>query len=388
MDPSAALCRSYDTLTQSPIVAPSQPLSYTQSDLIEVSLDLRPLSINDAPPPVYVDQHRYEILQKVKRSFNVPHFQEARDATNPFEHIGKSIFINRAAVKLANIDAVFEVSGQFGFDHQQSEAQFTFCDIAAGPGSFTQYLQYRYPNARGFGITLRKPSSLDWSLKFIDQTRFEAFYGPDETGDLYTNWHPFITHVLTAYPEGVDLVTADGGFETLERQEFLSSRLLATQATVGIACTKIGGNFVLKVFDTVTTFSAQVLFMLSLCFDQIYIFKPVSSRPANAEKYVICQGRRPIARTYFGILASMAAAYEADIYWDSFIAQPLPSAFTDWLVESNNTQLGSQLQTAHHIISYLKGMPPDLPVYDLAKFLILWNLPDTPRTKKNSRIVL
>jgi hypothetical protein len=84
----------------------------------------------------------------------------------------------------------------------------------------------------------------------------------------------------------------------------------------------------------------------------------------------------------------MVAAYEGETYWDGFIAEPLPTAFTDWLIDSNNTGVTRQLQTAQHIISYIKGSPPDLPTYDIAKFLILWNLPDTPRTKKNSRIVL
>ncbi len=58
-----------------------------------------------------------------------------------------------------------------------------------------------------------------------------------------------------------------------------------TQSLVGIGCTHIGGNFVLKVFDTVTKLSAHVLFVLAQCFDELIMFKPASSRPANAERY-------------------------------------------------------------------------------------------------------
>lgn len=392
-DPSAELCRAYDTLQDSPPLIDRSwaEAYYAQPDLIELSANFNLIPVEADPAPVYVDLRRYEALQQVKASFEgIPRdqFEAARDAANPFEAIGNSIFINRAAVKLANIDAVFEVSGQFSFDQQQSDQEWTFCDIAAGPGSFTQYLQYRYPKGRGFGITLREPKSLDWSLKFIDLTRFEAFYGPDGTGDLYTNWYDFIVKVLQTYPEGVDLVTADGGFEATERQEFLSSRLLLTQAAVGVACTKVGGNFVLKVFDTVTFFSAQVLFVLGLCFDQIYIFKPVSSRPANAEKYIVCRRRRAAARNYFQLLAAAAQAYQADEYLETLFAEPLPVAFTDWLTQSNNANLISQLQAVRGIISYLNGTSPTLPIYDLSKFLILWNLLDTPRTPKTSRIIL
>src|SRR5205085_11847172 len=114
-------------------------------------------------------------------------------------------------------------------------------------------------------------------------------------GDLYTSWQDFIQFTLQREPEGVDLVMADGGFElesAYHRQEFLSSRLLLIQAIIGIACTREGGNFLLKVFDTVTLLSAQIIYALATAFKRITIFKPVSSRPANAERYLIGQDRK------------------------------------------------------------------------------------------------
>jgi cap1 methyltransferase len=37
-------------------------------------------------------------------------FDCARTKANPYELIGKSIFLNRAAVKLANLDALFDLT--------------------------------------------------------------------------------------------------------------------------------------------------------------------------------------------------------------------------------------------------------------------------------------
>ena len=44
---------------------------------------------------------------------NIPNdvFLNARRRANPYEKIGKSIFINRAAVKMANLDALYGLLG-------------------------------------------------------------------------------------------------------------------------------------------------------------------------------------------------------------------------------------------------------------------------------------
>ncbi|CAH6420469.1 FtsJ methyltransferase [uncultured virus] len=388
MDPSAAVCISYDSLQQFPPVVPQKDLreSYSQKTNLNLTAIYNQISIQEAPPAVYCDPNRYQILQTVKDAFETEGFIQARDATNPFERIGRSIFINRAAVKLANIDAVHHVTDQiFTFDAKQSGEQFTFCDVAAGPGGFTQYLQYRFPQAIGYGMTLRH-EKLNWSTRFIDMNRFTAFYGKDNTGNLYTNWDSFIQLVLSNQPNGVDLITADGGFDLedtmdkalLHRQEFLSSRLLLTQAIIGISCSRRGGNFVLKVFDTVTEFSAQVLLILAACFTSIEIFKPVSSRPANAERYVVCLGRKDHVQQYYNLLTGAARAYADDIYLNQLFVEPIPTEFREWLSYNNSQSIDRQLQAAQNILFYIRGNMPPIPQYDIDKFLIVWNLPDTP----------
>lgn len=390
MDPSASLCLMYDTFIESPPIIPnidnwySEPNNTILTSQITIVADL---------PAVYSDVDRYHILQQVKNSFSADGFVQARDITNPFENIPRSIFINRAAIKLANIDAVHHITNEiFTFNHKQSDELFTFCDVAAGPGSFTQYLQYRFPYSKGYGMTLRH-KTLDWNTKSLDMSRFTPYYGPDNTGNLYTNWESFIKFVLSQQPKGVDLITADGGFDIedsndqtlFSKQEFLSSRLFITQALIGIGCAKIGGNFVLKSFDTVTTISAQILYVLSQCFDQIMIFKPISSRPANAEKYIICKNRKANIQPYYQLLEQAANQYSDKQYLGTIFSEPLPPQFIQLLTENNNQSITRQLQAAQLIFMYLKGQPINIPNYDIDKFLIIWNLPDTP-PNRNSKI--
>lgn len=53
---------------------------------------------------------------------------------------------------------------------------------------------------------------------------------------------------------------------------------------------KPGGHFVCKLFEATLPGTMQVLALLACAFDCVALAKPVTSRPASAERYVV---RRP-----------------------------------------------------------------------------------------------
>lgn len=385
MDPTDDLCRIRDTLTEPPLDVPDLPMPYTTS-VIPVSMNI---TTGTSAPPVYVDVNRYTVLQRLKDSFQGPAFSTAKKATNLYESLGNSIFLNRAGVKLANTDAIYHLVGDWvRFDHQTDDRSFSFCDIAAGPGGFTKYIQWRLKRAVGYGMTL-KHKTLDWDPQYLDTSRFDAVYGPDKTGDLYVHWEFFINHVLERHPEGVDLVTGDGGFDIEEggnydEQEFLSSRLLLVQSLVGISCCREGGNFMVKVFDTVTAISAQTIFALALCFEEVTVFKPISSRPANAERYVVCKRRRSTIEVApcLAILRIAAQSYKGNEMVTGLFLEDLPDDFVSWLTEQNEDSIDRQETTAKRIIAHMNGEGEPLSPRDITKCFLMWNIPDNPVRRK------
>lgn len=393
MDPSDAICTPSDSFISTSTKLHPESFDNWYSHPLNLTLlpNYEKIPFDSSPSPSLVNLRNYQSLQTIKDSFDDEGFIPARDATNPYELIGRSIFYNRASIKLANIDSVLHVTPDiFTFDRKQSNSPFTFCDVAAGPGGFTQYLQYRYPLSIGYGMTLSfLEGGLDWKPDILDMSRFNIFYGNDKTGNLYSNWDQFTSYVTNLQPQGVDLVTADGGFDLEDssdptlynRQEFLSSRLLLTQSLVGIGCCKVGGNFVVKVFDTVTTISTHIIFLLSLCFDRITIFKPVSSRPANAEKYLVCIHRKENIDSLLLLLSDAARSYTDVLYLNSLFSTELPSTYRDWLTRINNLSTIKQLNSAKLILQHINGDQPQIKKYDLDKFLTIWNLPDTPPQK-------
>jgi hypothetical protein len=52
---------------------------------------------------------------------------------------------------------------------------------------------------------------------------------------------------------------------------------------------KQGGNFILKIFDVFKIKTIEVIYLLCNLYENVFIFKPNTSRCANSEKYIICR---------------------------------------------------------------------------------------------------
>lgn len=490
MDPSETLILIGNTFTRIPPTSQQLidllPKRYQLANPIPIASDIQTATdaqVPNLPPePQLCDIQQYQLLQQIKDGFDNPNFTDARNRANPYENIGKSIFMNRAAIKIANVDAIYNLSNTFGgLLKPRTDGRFTFCDVAAGPGGFSQYIQYRQREGVGYGMTLRSPPHpivnlietrdyygaltrifespenvakvdaalteatketgrnvnvtinelhqlwetkntaeidklltgnlgyiirdslgrdyLDWNWPLLDMRRMNLIYGPDGTGNLYTNWKTFVQSVRSIEISGVDLVTADGGFDVeqvetgdptkagaeaaanFKRQEFLSSRLLLCQILIAISTLTEGGTFMVKLFDTVTSLSAQLLFILALSFNEITIFKPISSRPANAERYMVCKGLRKNALDYAPLLEQANNSYKDGINVTNILAgglTSLPADYIAWLRELNQLSMDRQILASSRIVRLLAGenVEAEIPKYDLSKALIIWNLPD------------
>jgi cap1 methyltransferase len=392
MDPTKYICKVRDSFASSPKDTNSLlPYKCSNDDISHILIDMKieAEKICRQENVILINSENYNQLQKLKDNFNHPNFNTVRLIANPFENIGRSIFMNRAAIKLANIDAIFNIINRpKGVrNHITPDLRnFKYCDVAGGPGGFTEYLQYRLPNSYGYGITLHeKDGGIPWIEDRLDKKRFDISYGSDGTGNLYINADWFSNYVKCKEIEGVDLVVADGGFEIgddARGQEILSSRLIMTEILVSLQVLKVGGNFVCKIFDTVSKISADLMFLISLCFREVHIFKPVSSRPANAERYVIGMSLRSNISFYIDLFRNANSSYK-DNFIISSLFNLLPSKFEQWLSINNDNSLILQRETTDNIITLLTNPNAkiDIPEYNLYKCLIIWNLPDNKRSK-------
>jgi cap1 methyltransferase len=253
----------------------------------------------------------------------MPHreFAEARRMCNPMEPLGEGrdggmndMFMNRSAIKLANIDAIlnFALTQVPGND-------FLFVDLCGAPGGFSEYLMNRFQatrqsgSCRGYGMSLfgTNEHGVGTTWKLDDTTEqewpvklnYRISGGSDGTGDIY-KWENVIAlsdgiqyDVQSAGlpQQKVHLVVADGGFDAQrdsECQEELAQKMVLCEIAAGLHLLQHGGRLIVKMFGFQTSSMRTAMKSLYYCFNDIVVLKPISSRPASSERYLVCTGFR------------------------------------------------------------------------------------------------
>ena len=88
----------------------------------------------------------------------------------------------------------------------------------------------------------------------------------------------------------VYIITGDGGFDfsaDFNKQESTAFRLIFTKLYMRTVLQKLGGHFVLKIFDIFEDCIIDILYLLNTFYEKVIVMKPYTSRYANSEKYYL-----------------------------------------------------------------------------------------------------
>lgn len=173
--------------------------------------------------------------------------------------------------------------------------------IAEGPGGFIEALCdiRNNDNDHYTGMTLINNNHCvpGWkkSSAFLKKHKSTVSleFGIKGDGDIMSSEN--LKFCFDKYHGTMDLVTGDGGVDfsvDFNNQETTGANLIFCQIALAIGTQKINGCFILKVFDTFTQGTVQMIYLLSLLYEDVYFIKPKTSRCANSEKYVVCKGFR------------------------------------------------------------------------------------------------
>ncbi|XP_061890784.1 cap-specific mRNA (nucleoside-2'-O-)-methyltransferase 1 isoform X1 [Entelurus aequoreus] len=337
--------------------------------------------------------------------------RRARTRSNPYETIRGGIFLNRAAMKMANIDHCFNYmltnpkvpEGNSSNKDLKNELLY-FGDVCAGPGGFSEYVLWkRRWHAKGFGMTLRGPCDFKLEDFYAAPSElFEPYYGEggvDGDGDITRpeNVTAFRNFVLDSTEgTGLHFLMADGGFSVEGQenlQEILSKQLLLCQFLTALSTLRTGGHFVCKTFDLFTPFSVGLIYLIYLCFDRVSLFKPVTSRPANSERYLVCRGLKPgsdAVREYmFKVNLKLKQLKNTEM--DVLDVVPLSiikedADFYHFMVNSNERLCAVQIKALAKIHAFV--LDPTLAESRQADIrkecLKLWGVPDKARVTPTS----
>lgn len=174
--------------------------------------------------------------------------------------------------------------------------------------------------------------------------------------DIKGSLDPFIVSVGK---NKAHFITADGGFDFSQNfncQEERAMQLVASQIYAAIEMQHIGGTFVLKIYDVHTLAMVKLLSILYKTYDKIAFMKPLTSRPANSEKYVICMN-------FKGAPLSLRIATRNELYHHIAI-DPI---FVRSLVEINEKLVQKQINAIDDVLSLILSSPSEETLTMLAK---------------------
>jgi len=180
------------------------------------------------------------------------------------------------------------------------ETQKVVCDAAVGGGSVSGSgsgsVSISYGNDRYYGMTLINddPICPGWkkTRTFLENhPNVIIETGSDKTGNLISKDN--FMDCATKYRNKMEIITADGGFDfsvDFNNQENMATQLILCEVFYALAMQKQGGTFILKIFDVFHKATVDILYLLCYYYANVSVMKPHTSRIANSEKYIVCQG--------------------------------------------------------------------------------------------------
>ena len=253
---------------------------------------------------IIISKTLYKYLTDIKNQINkyIDLWDIYKKYTNPYEYIhtivpdkkssiSKYKPLSRSFYKFIEICKTFELLP----DITESLSSF---HLAEGPGGFIEAIIHLHdnPNNKYIGMTLLSIESdiPGWKKSNEFLKKHKNLYienGPKKNGDLFEVDN--LKYCYEKYKNSFDIVTGDGGFDfsiNFDNQEQQSCRLIFSQILYALSIQKTNGSFVVKFFDTFTKASIDLLYLLSTYYSTVSIIKPNTSRMANSEKYIVCEG--------------------------------------------------------------------------------------------------
>lgn len=378
------------------IISGKDDIFDTKNDVLKSTYQNMPLFSLGFHPYIHQTKDKMEIVENLKKKRENFYY-----VVNPFEHKianydeslddSTKLYLNlkndspkilsRAFYKLWEILFSFDI-----IDVKQKN--ITYAALAEGPGSFLQALMYyRDKFSEGnkdkyFAVSIHSEEKYvqDIASQFIGyhekknpgRLKVHQTYDKETAYGSKTKDNGDLTDVKTISlfkkdikksKKWADIVSADGGFKWLDEnmQEQEAYALLLGEIVAAISVQAENGSFVLKLFESFTTLTLKMIYLVSSFYEESFIFKPFTSRPSNSEKYLICKGFKfnqdsKDLQSKISQLEDVLRGFNTDLHVnDIFSNFQLPDDFVN-LFQNISTKIANNQQIEiNKMIDYING---------------------------------
>lgn len=292
----------------------------------------------------------------------------------------KPEILSRAFFKMWEMLVVFDLI---------DESDLSYSALAEGPGSFLQavlHFREKYYNVKKdkySSITIHPEDgkNIDISKNFLGyyqekypellqphktyKTKYADKYKSRDNGDLTD--YKSISNFRKEIKKGKvysKLVTADGGFAWIDEnyQEQEAYPLILGQILAGLMVQEKSGNMVIKFFETFTSLSIKIVYLLSSLYSEVYFYKPYFSRTSNSERYLVCKGfkydqkkDKTLLEVLYSDLEKILKQFDSDQYIiDIFPKMKVPNDFVNKIRLFNIQVANKQQKMINLIVTYIK----------------------------------
>ena len=338
---------------------PPTPL-WSDSDEVSVAKEKGELELLKEQIEILDTNNEWEYLKRTSNPYELV-FSQSQDVRIP-QSISNMRPLSRSFFKMIEILIVMDFFRRHSDTLLGKKYTIKSAHVCEGPGGFIEALLHlaqknsiTVENAWAMTLKPTKTNIPGWkrAYHFLRKSPMVHIeYGADETGDIMVpiNQGAFLDKARSK----CHIFTADGGFDFSEHygtQEEEVLPLLISSALIGLQTLVRGGDFILKVFDTESKATMDLLALLASCFDFWTLYKPSLSRPCNAEKYFLGRGFRTAPGWILKTLVEIRNAYACGFKHMTSIFSSLPEQVQSGINSLKTDFLEQQVSALRYAIS-------------------------------------
>jgi cap2 methyltransferase len=329
----------------------------------------------------YIDANKRKLIDiKCKiDGHDIHKWERSKKSNNQYEYIYTSSRNNKNICNISPVSRSYFKLYEMIIDFELVDTDIFCASLAEGPGGFIHclndfMLQKDITIHKCYGITLLSDDKKVpyWNPLIINNKQNEIIYGKDNTGDLY-NLENVDTFINMVKQNPCHLITGDGGFDYSDdynSQEISSYRLFYSEIFIALHTQKVGGHFVLKVFDLFDYKTIQLLYLLYCHYEKVHIYKPSTSRLSNSEKYIIC-------KSFCGCSDETKHTLHELFNKCNELVIDIPKSFLDELKTYNTSFTELQIKKIEEILQSIhtsKNYPTKKQIEDAKEWCTTYNL--------------